>query len=166
MGGMTETDTQNTAPVNDASTQTPAPPPTTPAPEPTKKSSALIPLLILLVLTLVGAGWYILKNRNAPPESAPVTMNEPKKTPLFLTITSPQGEATAVNGEILVSGKTLPGTTVVIYTDTDDTSLESDAQGNFESSVVVGTKGGLVRITAYGDSEEKSETLNISASNP
>ncbi len=87
------------------------------------------------------------------------------QTPLFLAIESPRGPVTAVDGEVLVKGKTLPYTTVMAYSDTDETSIDSDADGNFETSVIVGENGGLIGISAFSDTgEEKSEALNIQQS--
>ncbi len=84
------------------------------------------------------------------------------QTPLFLALDSPKTQTTVVNGELLVKGRTLPKTTVFIYSDTDETSLLSDSKGNFEGTVVVGEQGGLVRITAFSDNgEELSKTVEV-----
>ncbi|OGG04887.1 hypothetical protein A2Z33_06315 [Candidatus Gottesmanbacteria bacterium RBG_16_52_11] len=80
---------------------------------------------------------------------------------MFLALNT-AGATTAVNGEILVSGRTLPNATVLIYTDADETSIESSGDGQFESTVIVGENGGLVRVTAFSDAgEETSETISV-----
>lgn len=90
----------------------------------------------------------------------------PVKKPLFLTILSPGDQTGHVNGEVLVSGQTLPNTVVAVYSDTDDTMMESDATGAFEGTVVVSSNGGLLRISAFAKTgEEVSQTVAIAPEN-
>lgn len=160
-------------PDNPAPAPTPKPEPIVTPPisdTPAPKKSNLIPLLLVLGLVVAIAlpvTLYFTGNLSTPqteaPVSQPLVKASPTAIPFFLTVLSPSDTTAAVAGEILVSGKTLPGTTVAIVTDSDDELLESDASGNFESTVVVGNAGGNLQITAYGtDGEEKTQTFTIS----
>lgn len=151
--------------------QAPAtPPPATPPSQPAssnaqapQKKGMLKPLLIVFaVLLVVLAGvlyWFVFRSAPAP-QSTETSMQEAPK--LFLSLTHPTGEETAVNGELLVSGKTIPHATVIIFSDSDDASVESDDQGMFEGTVVMGSGDSVVKVTAYDASgNEESQTLSV-----
>lgn len=112
---------------------------------------------IVLVAISIGVVLYLSNSKPQPTQQVAA----PVKKQMFLTISSPTSTTTAVNGEILVSGSTLPETTVVIYSDVDETIIDSDMQGNFESTVIVG-EGGVVRITAFASTgEETTQTFEL-----
>ncbi len=142
---------------------TSVPPPTPVIPNPQKKSMRNIYLLLAL---LIFFGLAALVPTIAPYFLKKEVPQEIVQTPLFLALDSPKAQTTVVNGELLVKGRTLPKTTVVVYSDTDETSLLSDSKGVFEGTVVVGEQGGLVRITAFADNgEELSKTIEVGESN-
>lgn len=123
------------------------------------KSGKNIYFLLAFFLIFIALVLYIFK-----PEPTPLQKGVSKKVevPFFLAIDGPKAETAAVDGEILVEGRTLPNTTVVIYTNTDETSLQSDSRGGFKDTVIVGDEGGLVRITAFSDNgEEISKTVEV-----
>lgn len=127
-----------------------------------KKSFKKIYFVLLAFAILLGL--VFVSKIITPSPQKEVTL-KPLTTPLFLAINSPKAETTIVNGELLVKGKTLPNTTVLIYSDIDETSLESDSYGEFKDTILIGDQGGLVRITAYSDSGlESSKTIDIGGS--
>lgn len=129
------------------------------ADKPKPQQNKFIIVLVVLIALIAGIAGLIL-NRSS--DTSPATTIKPEITPLFLSLTSPKDLAGAVEGEVLVSGKTLPDTTVAIYSDMDDSTVVSDADGMFESTVVVGESGGLIRVSAFSDSgEEKTETILV-----
>lgn len=117
---------------------------------------------ILAAVSLILIALILFIFRPAPtlvPEKKPEKLVQ---TPLFLAIDSPKKETAVVNGEVLIEGRTLPNTTVVIYSDTDESSLESDVKGDFKDTVIVGDEGGLVRVTAFSDNgDELSKTIDL-----
>lgn len=67
-----------------------------------------------------------------------------------------------VNGELLVTGTTLPNTPVSVYSDIDDSSVQSDASGHFETTVALDEGGGAIKISAYSPTgEENSQTIEV-----
>ncbi|MDP3941847.1 MAG: hypothetical protein Q8Q49_06085 [bacterium] len=132
----------------------------TPPPVPIGKRKGKRLLLLLVVCLIVLAGAIVLNVFQKP-----LPKNEPTQTvqSLFLNIDHPKDQDSAINGELLVSGKTLPHATVLIFTDSDDTSVESDDQGAFEGTVLLGSGESVVRVTAYdGNGNEKTQTLSVS----
>lgn len=137
--------------------------PVSPVSAPTKKRRRKLLLILLVVCIIVLAGVAYMFNVSQKP--LPETQQKATQTaqPLFLTIEHPKNEDTAINGEVLVSGKTLPHTTVLIYTDVDDASVESDDLGLFESTILLESGSNTVNVTAYSESgEEKTVTLTVS----
>jgi len=126
-----------------------------------KLSAPRLPLILgalLVVITGAAAALFYLSGAQKPQAELAIAPT-PQPTPqvLFLTLDQ-ETETTAVNGEVLVKGRTLPNTVVMAYSAADAVSLESDLQGNFESTLVV-DDGGIVEITAFGeDGQEAFQT--------
>lgn len=122
-----------------------------------KKLLYLLPVAIVL---LIGLAFLLVRlKQSLAPEQ---TLTQITSSPLFLAIDSPKESVGVVNGEILVSGQTLPETTVLIYSNDDESILESNQQGKFETTVLVGNTGGLLRITAVSPTgEEETQTFDI-----
>ncbi len=81
---------------------------------------------------------------------------------LTLTLDSPKDEELSVNNEILVKGNTLPNTTVVMFNETDEVTVDSDANGNFETTIQLAEGINSLTVTAFAeDGQEKSLTVDI-----
>lgn len=155
-------------------------PPVTPVPTPVPTVSlpprpkVRLPFLIVLGLAIVLSGSVIaytqfgLFRKPQPPVVAqpialvPAATSTPAPQPLFLTLTSPKSGDLAVNEELLIKGQTLPNVTVVIYSENDETDVESDASGNFEGTILLAQGTNSLVITAFADTgEETSLNLDI-----
>ncbi len=155
----------------DVSTNQPPPEPVEPVVKTEKKSrtpGTNFPLTVILLVLVVLVSYmtvFLVRERNEQ-NLREALRRSTTPMPFYLTIDSPRATVAAINGEILVSGRTLPETTVMVYSDSDESITDSGPDGKFESTVLVGNNGGLVRITAISSSgEEKSETFSIDGSN-
>lgn len=136
----------------------------TPSTPPKLNKVLIIVLVVLGLVSLLVSAFILLKPATTPPPPTPVTepSSSPSSPPLTLELTSPADSELSVNREILVTGKTLPNTTVVIFTENDETSVVSDASGAFEGTIALTDGINSLIVTAYGeDGEEKSLTLDI-----
>lgn len=89
----------------------------------------------------------------------------PTSKPLFLSVESFNNPLTSIDQEVVVSGVTLPNTTVVAYSDIDEFIVQSDSVGNFQDTLVVNAESGLVRVTAYAENgDEKTLTFILTES--
>ncbi len=141
------------------------PPPTAPTIQTTRRPlGVVIGIVVLLGLSALGVYAYILYTRpvrtttvaTLPSPSATPT---PTTTPLFLNVSTTLG---SYDGEVLVSGRTLPDTTVLIYSDTDETSVESDAGGSFEGTIMVEDDPATIKVVAIDpDGDETEMTLEL-----
>lgn len=138
-------------------------------PEPVKENSKqvkpFVPILILvavLILSALGLMYNLTRPAVTTLDTVDSPDSEPTPQPLFLTLET-TAEAQTVNGELLVRGRTLPNTTVIIYSNGDEASLESDAGGTFESTIVV-SEDDVVTITAFAENgEEQTRTFTVSS---
>jgi hypothetical protein len=148
-------------------TQPVAPQPATASQTPSTKSGSKSKLIIIIVAVLLLAGaagggyWYYMNMS----KTEPVVQATPTPTivqPLTLELESPT-DGTIVEGSTLtVTGKTLPNTTVVFYTETAEGSAQSDASGNFSGTITLTNGINSLVVTAFGeDGEEKTVSVDV-----
>jgi len=138
-------------------------PPVTPQPLPVKTPKSNAPLrlgiLLFLLVCAIGELVFVLTQTSGPTYYPPIATR-----PFFLALDTNEGVVTAVDNQVLVSGKTFANATVAVYSDTDTAIVESDSHGRFESTVSVGDTGGTVEVTAYGPAgEEMTKTIAFSS---
>lgn len=149
-------------------------PPTSPSPTadippvvtPPKSRALPLTVLGLVLVALIGSGAIILikfsPRPSTPPQLAQAVPATPAPQPLFLELTSPKSGEQAVDSEIIASGRTLPDTTVIIYTESDETSVESDADGKFETTITLGDGSNVITATAFSENgEEASQSIVV-----
>lgn len=135
------------------------------SPQVQKKSNfsklAIVFGAILLIIVVSVLSFFLIGSQNKEPQPSPVAnMASPK--PLTLTLDSPKDEELSVNDEILVKGKTLPNTTVVMFNEADEATVDSDANGNFETTIKLADGINSLTVTAFAeDGQEKSLTVDV-----
>lgn len=123
-------------------------------------------IVVIAILAASGASVYFFTQAKQP---APVPITVPTQVPaptaalLSLVVVRPNSGDVAVDGEILVKGTTLPRISVALYSDSDDTIVESDEGGNFEGTLSMEKGENILTVTAFTeDGQEKSTTLTVS----
>lgn len=110
-------------------------------------------LVVIVLIALVALGFVAYKYLPNNPLN-----NKPSE--LYLTIDSPTSNTQAVDDVVTIKGRTLPNTTVVLFNLDDQTSVDSDENGNFESQIVLNKGENLITVSAFAeDGQEK--TVNI-----
>lgn len=129
------------------------------------------PLSALQIVVILGSslvifgaivGWvYFSWSSTTTPATIAVLPRIPKKS-LTLVLASPNDGDVVSGDEITVRGKTLPNTTVVFYTETDDNSVESDANGQFDGTIKLGSGINTLTVSAFAENgEEQTTSLDI-----
>ncbi len=123
-------------------------------------------LILILGLTFLGGLYYILNIQHPQPKNAflagPVT-SLPRS--LRLDLDQPDQDSLSYSSSIIVSGKTGPGSTVLISTDVNDLVIKAKPDGSF--STVLSLNEGVNRITAAvfdvtGESRSSERTVYYS----
>lgn len=125
--------------------------------EPSKYKSFLSPhfLAAFLILTIctvfLGISVEEIKERKVFQPKA----NVEEEIPFYVSLESPKEDTVVVDDKVEVSGKTLPGTVVFVYTEDDVYSSESDEAGNFSLEILVNEGINTVTLTAFGENGEE-----------
>lgn len=128
-----------------------------------KGFSHILILAGLAVIAVVAVAGYFLFMVKPSETLAPVKETAAVQTPpLTLSIDSPSDGTVVTDKKITIKGTTLPNTAVIMFTESDQTSLDSDAQGNFEDSLMLDDGINSITITAYDDKGgEKSTQFDV-----
>ncbi len=136
--------------------------------EPQKKKKGFPFWLLFIVLVLLfaavafGAMFFYVQSQQKISFAPPFSKTTEVASLFTFSIESPQ-DGTLLNDNVLtVRGKTFPNTLVMIYSETDQNSLEASTTGSFEGTVTLSPGINTITVTAFAENgEEKSKTLEI-----
>lgn len=116
------------------------------------------------IVVILSIFFSLTQNKTQTPKTT--TYAPPTATPIpyafDLSIESPSDNEVTHQNRIAVKGKTSPKSTVVLFSDNDQNSVESDDSGNFTGDVLLASGINSITITAYGENdEEKSQALDV-----
>ncbi len=140
-----------------------APQEVTVANQPTNKNSKRLIIFIIIALMIsLGVSlfiWLYPFNKNMVQDQQSLELINQKLT---LDLINPKDGELAVNDEILITGKTLPGATVAVFDEIDEATVVSNQDGSFETTLKLTMGINSITVTSYtDDGEEKSITLDI-----
>lgn len=112
-------------------------------------------LLILITLSVVGGCLYFYN------KSLKFKKSDTEK-PLTLGLKSPYDGLILTSNILEVKGVTLPNSTVVFYTETDENSVESDENGDFAGTINLQNGINTLVVTAFSvKGEEKTLVVDV-----
>lgn len=125
-----------------------------------------------LGLLVAGGAFYIYQMTRAVEEPQDKTVMGVKKSPSptpananFLIVEKPTDEAVISTRTISVSGKTTPGSTIIVTSEATDQVVKPSENGQFSLTHTIGDGVNLVRITAvFPDGDEQSITKTVTSS--
>lgn len=86
----------------------------------------------------------------------------PSPTPsFFLNIDNPKDESVTDNKTVSISGKTIPGATIIISTASDDQVLNPSSQGDFSTTETIDTGENQLLLTAIAPNGEEVKKMVI-----
>jgi hypothetical protein len=123
----------------------------------------------LLGLSVAGGAFYIYqmtRTIDEPKERETTSLIQPSPSPQstdYLIVDNPKDEEVVDGRQITVSGKTLPGSTIIVSSDVADEVLKAADNGNFTTTHTIGEGVTVIRITAvFPSGEEQSITRTVS----
>jgi hypothetical protein len=129
------------------------------------KAEKVILSIFAIIVGLIAAGvafylYQMTKTIPVPEKNALTVKSQATPIPTpnnqnFLTIESPKDESVVGNKKITISGKTIPGSTIIISTDSNDQVVPSATDGSFTLSEIIGEGTNLIQITSVLPSGEE-----------
>lgn len=124
---------------------------------------------ILGGLIVAGVAFYFYQSSKTIPTTQMKTIQistpTPTPAPLLLSIDSPADVSVTGNQTVTVSGKTVPGATLIISTDSNDQVITPASTGDFSTTVTIGDNENQIHILAIdpkGNEVEKVLTVTYS----
>lgn len=118
---------------------------------------------ILGGLLVAGAAFYFYQSTKtiSPSQVKTVRINAPTPTsvPVLLTLDSPQDTSVTNNKTVTVSGKTDPGATVVISTDSNDQVVTPASTGSFSTTVTIDNGENTIHVLAIGPNGQEMQKI-------
>ena len=122
-------------------------------------------ILLVLLLLLVGLGgagtyWYFNLRDSDQPQ---IPQASPSPTVAFsLVVDSPSDQTVVEDNRLTVSGMTAPNTAVTIFTESDESIVQSDTSGKFEGIITLTMGINNLVVSAFSDSgEEKTVVMDV-----
>jgi hypothetical protein len=85
----------------------------------------------------------------------------PTPSQFTVTIESPLAEAIENNTDVLVSGVTSPGSTVVIAGSVDDTAVVAQPDGKYAGKITLTEGKNDISVTSYQQTKQAAQTITI-----
>lgn len=135
-----------------------------------KTERIILSLIALFVgLLVAGGAFYIYQMTKQIPQDKTDTItikSHPTPTPNsndYLTIDSPKDEEVLDRKTITVSGKTIPNSTVIVSTESEDQVVKPTATGTFSVTATIDDGVNILSITSiFPDGTEKNVKRSIS----
>ena len=110
-------------------------------------------IAVLIGLLAAGAAFYFYQSGRTISTSNQVTINAPTPTPtprstVYLTLENPDDESLSDSKTLMINGKTTPGATVIIYTDSAQQVLQPTSLGDFSTTLTLENGQNLIKMTA------------------
>jgi hypothetical protein len=117
--------------------------------------------LLITGLLLVGPNITKSLPKIKLPTTASTTTPTPTPSQFTVTIESPLAEAIENSTDVLVSGVTSPGSTVVIAGSVDDTAVVAQADGKYAGKVTLTEGKNDIIVTSYQQTKQASQTVTV-----
>jgi Glucodextranase, domain B len=113
-------------------------------------------IMVLIGLLVAGVAFYLYQGTKTIPASKLRTVSVTKPSPtvaplgVYLNVDSPQDESVVGDKVLSISGKTVPGATVVILTSSSHQVVQPSQQGDFSTTINLDDGENLIRIISFG----------------
>ncbi len=125
-----------------------------------KQSVFILGGTFLAAISLLSFSYWQIIKLTPSNGSPPLITGSVVKPVLGLSLESPASGDIILDGVVTVKGKAQPKSTIVFFTETDENSVETDTQGNFQGTLALETGINTLTILAIAQNG-KEETLTL-----
>jgi len=95
------------------------------------------------------------------PQKKPTVTPTPTPSQFAVTIESPLADAIENTTDLLVSGVTSPGSTVVIAGSADDTAVVAQTDGKYAGKITLVEGKNDIIVTSYSQTKQANQTITV-----
>jgi len=116
-------------------------------------------IAVLIGLLVAGLAFYFYQSTKTLPGSNQIILNAPTPTPtprptVYISLNKPNDEIIVTNKTLIISGKTNPNATIIIYTSSDQEAIQPSAQGDFSTTLILDSGENLIKLMSILPSGE------------
>ena len=117
-------------------------------------------IAVFIGVVVAGVAFYIYQSTKVIPDSKTktVVVAPPTPTPkatIYLSLTQPTEGQVLSKKVVDVSGKTIPGSVVIVSTDSSDEVVSPSSVGDFSTTATITDGGNIIYITAIAPNGEQ-----------
>ncbi|MCL4354040.1 hypothetical protein M1349_01045 [Patescibacteria group bacterium] len=133
-----------------------------------KEKTILSFAAVFIGLIVAGIAFYIFQlTKTLPPQATKTEAvrlpTQAPKSGMFLAISEPANEVVLDSKTVKISGKTLPGSVIIVATKANQEVIKPTSGGDFSTTVVIQDGVNIVRVTAISaNGEEKTVLRTVS----
>ena len=127
-------------------------------------------IAVFVGILFAGIAFYFYQSTKVIPDSKikTISITPPTPTPkatIYLMLTSPKNGDVFDKKIVNVSGKTIPGSLVIISSEGSDEVVYPSSVGDFSSTITINDGGNMISITAIApNGEQISQTRTVTFS--
>jgi hypothetical protein len=130
-------------------------------------------IAVFVGIVFAGGAFYLYQSTKVVSNSQTktVAITPPNPTPkatIYLSLDTPSEGEVFDKKTVTISGKTVPGSLVVISTDVDDQVVSPSSIGNFSATTTIDNGGNIINVTAIAPNGEEitvNRTVTFSTEN-
>lgn len=121
-------------------------------------------IAVFVGIVVAGIAFYIYQSTKiiSPTKTKTVSITPPSPTPkatIYLTIAAPTDGEVFDKKVITVSGKTVPGSIIIISTDISDEVVSPTSTGDFSATVTIDDGGNTLHVSAIAPNGEQTSQI-------
>jgi hypothetical protein len=130
-------------------------------------------IAVLIGLLAAGLAFYFYQSTKTVSSSNQIILNAPSPTPtpkptVYISLNKPDDEIIVDNKTLVISGKTNPDATIIIYTNADQQVIQPSKQGDFSTTLTLDDGQNLIRLMSIlpgGETKTLQRTVTYSTEN-
>ena len=108
-------------------------------------------IAVLIGLLVAGLAFYFYQSTKTISSPNQIILNAPSPTPtpkptVYITLNQSGDETVVDNKTFVISGKTNPNATIIVYTDSGQSAMQPSSQGDFSTTLTLENGENLIKF--------------------